>query len=224
MKTIKVWMALAIFSTVFASCLGDDPDDSVKINYKELTKEEQKAIHQKLGGEYETYFFFTNADTQKTDSTLTKWVVNPVDSTATCTDFPVDILGNYVKSNNIKEALKQVGRQPVSFKYITDPIVVEDYYKAGIFYYPFSIKERVTLTPDVANPDNYAAIEFSTQFTFPSVIYTQMAVLDNDKFYGVLLVKTVEANHLSENINLLFPFQTPFKGKVENPDDNPAEE
>ncbi len=219
MKSFRFLMAIAIVSMAFVACISDDVDDDKerKVSYKELTAEEQQAVHDRLSGEYTTYVFFTDADKQKTDSVLVHWEMNPEESTATCTDFPVYIFRNYVVSDVVKDVLKRVDRQPITFKFTTDPVVLEANYNAEIFYYPLTIKDRVTFNLDEEGKE-YAAIEFSTQFTSINTIYTQMAILDKKDLYGVLLVKVVEANQIARNVNLMLPFQTPYK-KADKPAD-----
>ena len=209
MKHIKMMMVIAITTTALTACFNDDDDNSQTNEFKALTESEQIFVLQQLSGEYQTNIFFTNANTQKTDSALVTWTMNPIDSTATCNDFPVDILKNYVISEDAKATLDKIGRRPITFKFVTDAYVYKERYEQGLFSYTLVYPEDQATFYAEGNSGEYVSIEFATQFTSATVVYTQMIQLYKKKIYGGLLISIVDANKIASRVNLILPFQTP---------------
>ena len=212
-KTIAIAMA-ALLTASLTSCINDDDDNNQNADYHylQLTETQQKDLMKKLEGNYENYLYFTNANTQKTDSAQVKWEVNASDSTVTCVNFPVNILRNYVKSDMVKEALDLVGQQPVVFKYSTGNTVVKELYEASSYFFNLTIPNasnivKFTYGEGEGEKEKYVAIEFADQFIGYSTVYSQMVRLDRGSFFGAVLVSIVDANNVATKVNCIIPFQ-----------------
>ena len=204
----------ALLTASLTSCVNDDDDNNQNADYHylQLTETQQKDLMKKLEGNYENYLYFTNANTQKTDSAQVKWEVNASDSTVTCVNFPVNILQNYVKSDLVKEALDIVGQQPVVFKYSTGSTVVKEFYDASSYFFNLTIPNasnivKFTYGGGEGEQENYVSIEFADQFIGYSTVYSQMVRLDRGSFFGAVLVSIVDANSVATKVNCIIPFQ-----------------
>lgn len=210
-KTLSMMAVATLTTFMTTSCFNDDENtNNSTINYLELTDQQQQEMMNKLNGEFDTYVYFTDANTQKTDSVSVRWEMNAKDSTATCTNFPLNILRHYVVSDDIKAALDAVGRQSITFKFYADAIVVKEYYQKDNYFYYLKAPENAVkfeYTKEGEEADGYVSIEFSNQFTGYNTVYTQMVQLYHGKLYGGLLISIVEANKVANRITCIIPFQ-----------------
>ena len=204
----------ALLTATLTSCINDDDNknQNVEYHYMALTETQQNELMKKLEGNYENYLYFINANTQKTDSVQVKWEVNASDATVTCVNFPVNILANYVTSDQVKEALNVVGSQPVVFKYSCGDTVVKEFYDVASYYYNLTVPNssnivKFTYGEGENELGNYVTVEFADQFYGYSTVYSQMVRLDRGSFFGALLVSIVDANGVATSVNCIIPFQ-----------------
>lgn len=122
MKKITLLSLVAVLLTAltFTSCnTGDDN------GYSYLTKEQQDAYQTKMAGPYRNLVLLFD---HKNDANVKNQVDSVEtscdfrnDSTFTINNFPIKKLAEHISNPELKEAISQVGNQPVAGKYMVLP-------------------------------------------------------------------------------------------------------
>ncbi|MBQ8046643.1 MAG: DUF4840 domain-containing protein [Prevotella sp.] len=218
----KLWkltaMAAACMAVVacMTSCFNDDDDNNNTTSTRELTKAEQEAVMECLEGSHQAYLYFRNKETQKTDSAVINITATASDSVFTVSDFPVEILANYISNENAVAQLKQFGRQPISFTYATPYAVDEQEYLKGYYNYYLLVDKAHTVSTEITGEDGEkstieATLQFknyvlSTDYYGRTIAYYQMCQLYRPArtLTGGLILTTAEVNGVNYNISSIF--------------------